>query len=355
MARSTAVSNRSKELACSHSTRALFPHRSTRPIQPSIRPLTSANLASPPSRDAVHDPFLKSFFADRRIVEILIRDHVPEWADEIDFATLRQEPTELVARKTLQTRHPDMIWSAEAMGGGRVLFLIEFQRKAERLMALRTTTYTALALEGIATGPDFGPGDALPEFVYLVLYHGDSAWSSPDRVADLFQRSDPGRFRLVSWREGEGAGRPLDDITALALEVARSHGPEDMAAQVAALRLRVAELGDASLDAFVVERLETLLELRDYTEALELGGAKTMDELTERFQRGLEELVQRGARQGQATVLRRLIARRFGEATAGQVSDAVEELTGNEGIDKVTDALFECGTGDEFIERVRTA
>ncbi len=62
-----------------HSTRALFPHRSTRPIQPSIRPLTSANLASPPSRDAVHDPFPKSFFADRRIVEILIRDHVPEW------------------------------------------------------------------------------------------------------------------------------------------------------------------------------------------------------------------------------------------------------------------------------------
>ena len=55
-------------------------------------------------------------------------------------------------------------------------------------------------------------------------------------------------------------------------------------------------------------------------------------------------------------VLRRLIARRFGEATAGQVlSDAVEELTGNEGIDKVTDALFECGTSDEFIERVRTA
>ena len=55
-------------------------------------------------------------------------------------------------------------------------------------------------------------------------------------------------------------------------------------------RLIALELGDASLDAFVVERLETLLELRDYTEALELGGAKTMDELTERFQRGLDGL-----------------------------------------------------------------
>ena len=54
----------------------------------------------------MHDPFLKSVFADRRMVEILIRDHVPEWADEIDFSTLRQEPAELVARQTLQTRHP---------------------------------------------------------------------------------------------------------------------------------------------------------------------------------------------------------------------------------------------------------
>ena len=303
----------------------------------------------------MHDPFLKSFFADRRIVGILIRDHVPEWADEIDFATLRQEPTELVARKTLQARHPDMIWSAETMDGGTVMFLIEFQRKAERLMALRTTTYTALALEGIAAGPDFGPGDALPEFVYLVLYHGDGPWSGPDSVTDLFERSDPGRFRLVSWREGKGAGRPLDDITALVLGVARSHGAEDMAAQVAALRATVEELGDASLDAFVVERLDTLLELRDYRRHLKLGGAKTMDELTERFQRSLEELVQRGARQGQTMVLRRQIAHRFGEETAVRLAERLDEMSGPEGIATVTDALIECGTGDEFIERVRTA
>ena len=299
----------------------------------------------------MHDPFLKSFFADRRIVGILIRDHVPEWADEIDFATLRQEPTELVARKTLQARHPDMIWSAETMDGGTVLFLIEFQRKAERLMALRTTTYTALALEGIVAGPDFSPGAALPEFVYLVLYHGDGPWSGPDSVTDLFERSDPGRFRLVSWREGKGAGRPLDDITALVLGVARSHGPEDMAAQVAALRATVAELGDASLDAFVVERLKTMLELRDYRKHLKLGGAKTMDELTERFQRSLEELVQRG----EARVLRRQIAHRFGEQTAVRLAERLDELSGSEGIATVTDALIECGTGDEFIERMRTA
>ena len=311
----------------------------------------------------MHDPLLKSVFADRDMMEILIRDRVPEWAREIDYSTLRAEPTELVSKETLQRRHPDMIWSAGTTGGGRVMFLIELQRTAERLMALRTTTYAALTLERIASGAGFRPGDPLPEFVYLVLYHGDAPWRVPDRVTDLFERSDPGRFRLVSWRDEDGAGRPRDDVTALVLGMARNLSPEDMAAQVAALRLRVSERGDARLNEFMADRVRTMLELRDYTGKLKLGGAKTMDEVVDRFQRGLDELVRKGAREGRregrrdgrAMVLRRVVARRFGEEAAGQVSEVLEGLPGPDAIDRVTDALFECGTGEEFIERVRTA
>ena len=210
----------------------------------------------------MHDPFLKSFYADRRMVEILIRDHVPEWAGEIDFSTLREEPTALVSRKTLQQRHPDMIWSAGVAGGGWVLFLVEFQRKAERLMALRTTTYAALTLERIAAGTDLRRGRPLPEFVHLVLYHGDGPWSGPEHVTELFERSDPGRFRLVSWRGGEGADRPPDDITGLVLGLARNLSPEDMAAGVAALGRTVAERGDAGLEALVFERVGTMQAAR---------------------------------------------------------------------------------------------
>lgn len=50
--------------------------------------------------------------------------------------------------------------------------------------------------------------------------------------------------------------------------------------------------------------------------------------------------------------MRRLAARRFGEETAGRLSAELEELSGDD-IDGVTDALVECATGDEFIERVR--
>ncbi len=260
-----------------------------------------------------------------------------------------------------------MIWSADTFDGGRVVFLVEFQRRPERFMALRTTTYASLALERIMAGEDLRASDVPPEFVCLVLYHCDGPWRGPDRVTRLFRRSDPGRFRLVSWRDEDGGGRPRNDIAALVLGLARSLSPEEMASQVAALRLAVADRGDPRLEAFMAGRVRTMLELRGHTEKLKLGGAKTMDEIADRFQRGLDELVRRGARegrregrrdgrrQGQAMVLRRQIVRRFGEDTAGRVSDVLAGLPGPEGIDRVIDALFECGTGEEFIERVRTA
>ena len=84
-----------------------------------------------------------------------------------------------------------------------------------------------------------------------------------------------------------------------------------------------------------------------------------MAEVVDRFQQGMDELVQRGERQGiqqgQVHVLRRMADRKFGEATAGQLSELLDELPGLEDIDKVTDALVESATGGEFIDRVRMA
>ena len=60
-----------------------------------------------------------------------------------------------------------------------------------------------------------------------------------------------------------------------------------------------------------------------------------------------------GRQQGQALVLHRQVTRRFGEDTAGQMSPLLDETPGPEDVDRVTDALLECATGDEFIEWVR--
>ena len=103
--------------------------------------------------------------------------------------------------------------------------------------------------------------------------------------------------------------------------------------------------------------------IRDCPEELKLGGAETITELVDRVHRSLDELVEngmrqgieQGIRQGRTQVLRRLTTRRFGEETAGRLSTLLEELSDAEGIDKVADALIDCRSGDEFIERVRKA
>ena len=81
----------------------------------------------------------------------------------------------------------------------------------------------------------------------------------------------------------------------------------------------------------------------------------TMAELVDTFQRGMDELSDRGAREGAGRVLRRLATHRFGEETAGRLSRLLKELSDPEDIGKVSNALIDCRTGEEFIERVRAA
>ena len=172
-------------------------------------------------------------------------------------------------------------------------------------------------------------------------------------MADLFKRSDPGRYRLVPWGDASDDGS-RDDLAAVVLGLARNLSPEDMAMQLSALWRAVETTGDPGLDGFMVQMVATMLQLRGYPKKLMKGGAKTMAEVVDRFQQGMDELVQRGARQGRAQILRRLVTRRFGEETAGQFSHLLDEPPGLVDIDRVTDALIECATGDEFIDRVRS-
>ena len=218
-------------------------------------------------------------------------------------------------------------------------------------MALRTATYGALMLEGMAADADFRGGDALPEFVHLVLYHGESRWTAADRLADLFERSELGRYRLVQWRGGGAEGEAPDDLAAVALGLARNLSPEEMAGQLSALWRAVDAKRDRGLERSMAGAVGTMLELRGYPEGLVKEGAGTMTETVDRFRQGLEELVQKG----RAHVLRQQAARRFGEETAGMLSEVLGEVSGPEDIDRVTDALFDCATGEEFLRRVGPA
>ena len=173
-------------------------------------------------------------------------------------------------------------------------------------------------------------------------------------VLERFHPSAGKRFDEIrtKYRSGDLADDDILDAMALAITASANRGalrtlPEVPVEDSCGLPM---EMVYAPVSAFAI---------RDFTEGLKPGRAETITELVDRVHRSLDELVEegmrQGIRQGRTQILRQLTARRFGEKTAGRLSMLLEELTDPEGIDRVTDALVECGTGEEFIERVRTA
>ena len=100
-----------------------------------------------------------------------------------------------------------------------------------------------------------------------------------------------------------------------------------------------------------------MLELRNFPERLKRKGAGTVSEMEDVLERIPDELARNVMRQGillgQALLLRDQAARRFDKRTAAWLCYLVD-LSGRDSIDRVAAALFEYGTEAEFLERVQT-
>ncbi len=84
----------------------------------------------------------------------------------------------------------------------------------------------------------------------------------------------------------------------------------------------------------------------------------------ERLEQGVERGMERGmargiARERQASIQRgrelvhRMVTRRFGPSAAGQLLPVLDRISDPEDIAPIADAVIECETAEEFLERVR--
>ena len=64
--------------------------------------------------------------------------------------------------------------------------------------------------------------------------------------------------------------------------------------------------------------------------------------------------VRQGMQRGQAELLRRQVERRFGAETARQLPTLLDSVEADRLVE-VGDWIYECGSGDELLERVRQA
>ena len=301
----------------------------------------------------MHDAAFKKMFSHPLMIELLVRGHVPEWGGRIDYSTLEQLPPELVSA-SLQRRYPDMMWRARTRDGeSDLLILLEFQARPDRFMALRTTTYACLALEGLAEHKALARDGRLPEVVSLVLHHGDRPWNAPVRLAELFGRSSPGVYRLVPRRSAEKLAIPgPSDLPSMALGLARDGTPEEMRPHLRALRSATEACRDEGFDRFMAGCVRAMLVSRGFS-GEQLEEAMNMGKVMTAFERGLEEMVSRGRVEGRALMLRQMAARKFGSETADELSRLLARLPNPERFDQVASAILECGSSEEFIARVR--
>ena len=77
---------------------------------------TGATSPRPGPTASMDDAAFKKLFSHPRMVTLLIRRHVPEWADRVDYSTLQPLPTELIDEQ-LRRRYPDMIWRVRTTDG----------------------------------------------------------------------------------------------------------------------------------------------------------------------------------------------------------------------------------------------
>ena len=66
------------------------------------------------------------------------------------------------------------------------------------------------------------------------------------------------------------------------------------------------------------------------------------------------EYVARGRVEESVRLLGRQTALKFGAQTAERLSNLLEGLTAREDLDRVSDWIIECGTGEEFLSHVST-
>ncbi len=280
-------------------------------------------------------------FSHPFLVESLLRDFVPgKWVHQLDFSSLEKVASSF-ATDDLRVRHDDLVWRIRGRHDGRWIYiylLLEFQRRDEHFMAVRVMTYEGLLYQDLIRKLKLLTGDPLPLVLPIVLYNGHARWKSPTNVAALVPQVPAGleafrpQFEYLLLDEGAFPARELDALPSPVARLFRLEhaGPEELLDEVKRLRQSLAGPEHQELRrAFVICILAILrrrlkgIRLLDHQELeeIEIMIAEEAPTWTEMWKED-------GRREGESTMLLRLLEGRFGpldEHTLARVAAADAE------------------------------
>ena len=337
-----------------------------------------------------HDAAHKYIYSLPETMADLLRLVVPGWVDELDIAALQDRSSEFLDADH-RKRSADMVWRASfrrgRVGGGdrpRVLVLVEFQSKVDGRMAERVREYSEMLLGRAARSNAPAAEGGRPWLLPVVVYNGAEPWTAAGREADMaplpskgiaddLALLQPQAYRLLSAGGPLTSGAPPAEDWPLENRVS------------ATVRLQRAETG--GLGRQLREEAQRFpggsnrafrRALHAWARALwtdktdgapgfpafeefERTGEESMPTIAEanwdRWEAGLraegkEQGIRQGRVEGEARVVKRLAALKFGPRTAERLSNLVDSLRARKALDQVGDWIIECESGEELLSRV---
>ncbi|HJX28736.1 MAG TPA: Rpn family recombination-promoting nuclease/putative transposase [Thermoanaerobaculia bacterium] len=280
----------------------------------------------------------RSLFSFPRMVEELVREFVAEpWVEKLDFATLKRVNASYVSTE-LKGREGDLLWKLHLRGGAPVYvyLLIEHQSRVDRFMAVRLMAYMSLLYQDLLKEGELTPEGRLPLVIPLVLYNGEAEWWAPRELSELIERVDEAadaymprlRYRVID--ESRFALEDLERRKSVAAQVfwlEQNRDPKTLGQGTGRLVPLLSGPEDGPLRQAVLIWIERVLmpgrrRHEPIPEALGLEEFRAMlEKRVEEWNRelreegrllGLKEGRKEGLQKGEATLLLRLLKRKFG-------------------------------------------
>ena len=312
-----------------------------------------------------HDTGYKQLYSFPEMVEDLVTGFIHEdWVKQLDFSTLEKLNGSYVT-DDFRSRSDDVIWRVMFQDQWLYLYLLlEFQSTVDHFMPVRILSYVSLLYQDIQKSGQLPDNKKLPPVLPIVLYNGQRPWNAATSIAELlppmpaslqlFQPQQ--RFWLID--EGRYSIAELEQLENLTAAVIRAELAEDemqFAKVVANLNIWLQRPAQNNLRRIIKEWLLSLLknhlpdtqvnELRDLTE-IETMLARSWSEKW--LEQGRNEGIEKGEIKGEATVLTKLLTKRFGELP----NWALEKLDSADlqQLEKWTERLFDSENLSDFFE-----